>query len=60
MDLDLEAQIWIPSRAKKNVKAKRSHALTHISPSVELPVALPVSPPPSYSQIHKSILVAAL
>lgn len=56
MDLDFEAQIWIPSRAKKNVKAKRSHALTHISPSVELPV----SPPPSYSQIDETILVAAL
>jgi len=56
MDLDLEAQTWKPSREKKNVKAKRSHALSHIFPSVELPI----SPPPSYSQIDKSILVAAL
>jgi len=55
MDLDLEAQIRKPSREKKNVKAKRSHALSQISPSVELPT----SPPPSYSQIDKSILVAA-
>ena len=56
MDLDLESQIWKPSREKKNVKTKRSHALSHIFPSVELPI----SPPPSYSQIDKSILVAGL
>jgi hypothetical protein len=56
VDLDLEAQIRKPSRENKNVKAKRSHALPHISPSVELPV----SPPPSYSQIDRSILVVGL
>jgi len=55
-DLDLEAQLWKPSREKRNAKAGRSHTPSHISPSV----GLPLSPPPSYSQIDRCLLVAAV
>ncbi|KAI0002266.1 hypothetical protein BJV74DRAFT_794037 [Russula compacta] len=55
-DLDLEAQSWKPAREKKIANAERSHSPSLSTPSVELPN----SPPPSYSQIDKSLLVAAL
>jgi hypothetical protein len=56
LDLDLEAQLWKPSREKRNAKAERPY-----SPFCDsTPVELPISPPPSYSQINKSLLVAAL
>jgi hypothetical protein len=56
IDLDLEAQSWRPSKEKKNVKAERSYFPSPISPSA----GLPISPPPSYSQIDRSLLVAVL
>jgi len=54
--LDLEAQSWKFTRDKKNAKAELSHLPSCVSP----PLELPISPPPSYSQIDKSLLVAAL
>lgn len=48
--LDLEAQLWKPTMEKRNGKTE---------PSRPLPVELPISPPPSYSQIDRSVLVSA-
>ncbi|KAH9965452.1 hypothetical protein BC827DRAFT_857759 [Russula dissimulans] len=56
LHLDLEAQPWKPTRDKKNVKAELFHLPSCASP----PLELPISPPPSYSQIDKSLLVVAL
>jgi len=46
--LDLEAQSWEPTIQKRIGKAE---------PSRPLSVELPISPPPSYSQIDRSVLV---
>jgi len=50
-DLTLEAQSWKPTREKRYTKAE---------PSRPFSVELPISPPPSYSQIDKSLLVSVL
>jgi hypothetical protein len=50
LSLDLEAQSWKPTMEKRNGKAE---------PSRPLSVELPISPPPSYSQIDRSVLVSA-
>lgn len=47
--LDLEAQSWRPTMEKQNGKAE---------PSRPLSIELPISPPPSYSQIDRSVLVS--
>ncbi|KAF8504653.1 hypothetical protein F5888DRAFT_771391 [Russula emetica] len=47
--VDLEAQSWKPTTEKRNGKAE---------PSRPLSVELPISPPPSYSQIDRSVLVS--
>ena len=47
--LDLEAQSWKPTMEKRKEKAESSRPLS---------VELPISPPPSYSQIDRSMLVS--
>jgi len=47
--LDLEAQSWRPTVEKRNGKTEWSRPLS---------VELPISPPPSYSQIDRSVLVS--
>ena len=47
--LDLEAQSWKPTMEKRNGEAEPSHPLS---------IELPISPPPSYSQIDRSVLVS--
>lgn len=47
--LDLEAQSWKPTMEKINAKAELPRSLS---------VELPISPPPSYSQIDRSVLVS--
>jgi hypothetical protein len=47
--LDLEAQSWKPTTEKRKAE-----------PSRPLSVELPISPPPSYSQIDRSVLVSVL
>jgi hypothetical protein len=47
--LDLEAQSWKPTMEKINGK---------VEPPRPLSVELPISPPPSYSQIDRSVLVS--
>lgn len=47
--LDLEAQSWKPTMQKRNGKTELSRSL---------PIELPISPPPSYSQIDRSVLVS--
>ena len=49
--LDLEAQSWKPTMEKRSEKGE---------PSRPLSIELPISPPPSYSQIDKSVLVSVL
>ena len=49
--LDLEAQSWKPTMEKSNGKTESSRPLS---------VELPISPPPSYSQIDRSVLVSVL
>jgi hypothetical protein len=46
---DLEAQSWKSTVEKRNGKAESSRPLS---------VELPISPPPSYSQIDRSVLVS--
>lgn len=46
---DIEAQSWKSTVEKRNGKAESSHPLS---------VELPISPPPSYSQIDRSVLVS--
>jgi hypothetical protein len=46
---DLEAQSWKPTMGKRNENAETSRPLS---------VELPISPPPSYSQIDRSVLVS--
>lgn len=49
--LNIEAQSWEPIKEKRGAKAE---------PSYPFSVELPISPPPSYSQIDKSPLVSVL